>query len=137
MDTHIQGRTLETNSLGAIPALRGFELDYKTTTAVVCTIDASETDPVLLEIWPTVTTAFNAGTTNVISVINQKGVTLLTFSDPTTIGIQSYNNFLVQTQTLLNISYTHTGTSPTQGQGLLMVRVSGLGKGVNLNLGKL
>lgn len=133
MDSHIQGRIAETNQVGAIPCLRGFEFDYtETNLQPFCTILASTTDPVLLEAFPTILTAFNAGTTNVVQVFDQFGNLLITYPDPTTIGIQSYRTILITQKTQLNLIFSYTGTPPTTGNGILMVRVSGLGRGLGL-----
>jgi hypothetical protein len=137
MDTHIQGRVYETNQLGAVPCLRGYEFDLTTPSVFLCTVDADVNRPVLVEIWPTITTAFNAGTTNVITVQTQNQTTILTFPNPTSIGVQSYNTFLFQTQTALTLTYTQSGTEATTGQGILLIRLSGLGRGASLNLDKL
>ena len=136
-DSHIQGRVADTNQLGAIPCTRGYEFAYTTITESICLITAHVTNPVLLEIWPTITTAFNAGTTNVVNIVDQNGNVITTFPDPTVTGIQTYRTILVQKNLQLSLQYTFTGTKPTQGQGLLILRLSGLGTGHSLNLGSL
>lgn len=129
-DTHITGPTSDL-TYGAIPGVRYKNHVYTSTgDIVVVNVVASTTNPVLVEAWFVVTTAYD-GTTPTISIERNIGGTdtdILAASAVTegTPGTYGPGSLVFTANGIVQIKVT-IGGSPTAGAGIAIVRISGSG----------
>jgi len=134
-EIHSQGKIYPTR-LGQENVLHSVPVNFNDTgvaSGILClTVDALE-KPTVVEVQVIVTTAFNAGTTNVLLVgTTAGGNDILAASDITeaTPGFYPSNGgakqILVTVDTPIYVTYTYTGTAPTTGQAFIVINVFGL-----------
>lgn len=123
---------------GSVPALLTFLALFNTSGigsgVKVATIRADATHPVLLETWAEVVTAFNAVTTNVLTVGTDaaSGNQILGSADITegTPGFYPASNakkmLRIVADTDIYLKYTQSGTAATTGRALIYMRVTPL-----------
>lgn len=125
------------NLQGNVSATKEFTVNYNTagiaTGSNLCKVQASVAKPVLLEISAQVVTAFNAGTTNVLTLgdsADSGNDNYLTSSDITegTPGFYPAAPVRVRLEadTTITARYTQTGTAATTGKARFIIRFTPL-----------
>lgn len=122
---------------GSIAALLTFGALFSTTGissgVKLATIRADATHPVLLEFFAEVTTAFDAGTTNVLTVGSDTTANQFLGASDITEGTAAFypasnanKKYRIVADTDIYVKYTQTGTAATAGAALLYIRVNPL-----------
>lgn len=118
---------------GSLEIVHTYPVQYNTTgiasAVLVDTIKASVEYPVQVEVSAQVVTAFNAVTTNVLTVGTTTAATQWLASgdiDETTLGYYPASNavakFRLTADTNIYVKYTQTGTAATTGSAIVIVK---------------
>lgn len=141
MFTHQKGPFRGNRKYG-VPVVGTFEVNYNTSGISsgikVGEIEVKENRPVHVKVWLWIVTAFNAGTTNVLTIgtdstANQwlaagdfdEGVTghRPVSEDPALIEQPTHKEFLLTSTTEIWIKFTQTGTAASAGKAYFFVEV--------------
>lgn len=121
------------NRLGSAEAIQSFPVNFNTTSIAtgvkLCTVKASVQNPAIVEIQVYVKTAFNAGTTNTVTVGKGASYTdqLSLTGGAGTPGFYPASNNVIklyfEADTAINAKYAQTGTAATTGASFVIVRL--------------
>lgn len=122
---------------GSVAALLNFDVDFNDTDIASgvkkATIRASATAPVLLEFSAEVITAFNAASTNVLTVGSDTTANQFLGSGDITEGTPGFypasnakKSYRITADTDIYIKYTQSGTAATTGRALIYINVTPL-----------
>lgn len=126
------------NLQGNVPAVREFEVNFDTTAvatgAELCKVLASVAKPVLLEITAQVVTAFNAATTNVLTlgdsadsgIDNYLAAADITEGTPGFYPAGGVVRVRLEADSTIMAKYAQTGTAATTGKVRFIIRFTPL-----------
>lgn len=139
MDSHIQGPILGGQNLGAVISQRIFPIAYNDrgeANVKLCTVDATQVDPVFVTFDVVVTEPFDAGSTNTL-VIGNTSVEDEYYAagdiNESATGSASTKKFFLTEKTTITRKYSQTGTAATAGKAYLIVSLAGSGKGKEIS----
>ena len=126
------------NLQGNVPAVREFTVNFNdagiATGSALCKVFASVTKPVLLEITAQVVTAFNAVTTNVLTlgdsadsgIDNYLAAGDITEATPGFYPAGGVVRVRLEADSVITASYTQSGTAATTGKARFIIRFTPL-----------
>lgn len=124
------------NLQGNVPASKEFTINFNTTGvatgSALCKVQASVAKPVMLEISAQVVTAFNGGTTNVLTLGTSAGSNdqYIAAADITEATPGFYPaapvRVRLEADTTITARYTQTGTAATTGKARFIIRFTPL-----------
>lgn len=129
MNSHIKG-PIASSRQGAIVSQHRTTHLFSEGLKELFTVEASEASPVLMEVDANIRTAFNAGSTNVLTLGDGAAVNTFLAAgdiDETATGFAAKKRVVLRARTVVKSNFAQSGTAATTGSAEFFFRLAGPG----------